>query len=171
MSQLPGPWRIETDRIVASDGSLILWWANPPGVIVVAPERARLLLAVPRMLDLMGRLDGLLQADRGAAKLCAEPDHLRALGEIEDLVHELDGWTRRSPSGKIQTCLNVGTAFRFQEDARWWMGHVIILPGSFPDGCRRRRQAFRPGTGSELRRLNIRLDEPPAGAGGRPTTT
>ena len=57
MTNFPGPWKIESDRIVASNGSLVLH-ANRLGEIAMTPEVERLLLAVPKIRELVEYTEG-----------------------------------------------------------------------------------------------------------------
>ena len=110
MANFPGPWKCDSSGIAASDGTAILW-ANRSGEILAGVHARRLLLACPKMLDLLGRLDGL--SETKAARLYMSSDHLRALGEIEDLLKEIDVSPAPQP-GSVQFPLVEGSRFRFK---------------------------------------------------------
>ena len=116
MAKLPGPWKYRSKSIVASDGTPVLWinsegCSDSLGLLSVNPKVARMLSSVPRMHDLLGRLDGL--SETKAAQLYMSSDHLRVLGEISDLLKEIEASPSTMP-GSVQFPLVEGSRFRFR---------------------------------------------------------
>jgi hypothetical protein len=134
MAKLPGPWKVEIERIVASDGTLVMR-VNRLGEIEMEPEAERLLLAFPKMLVLLMRLESL--SKNVAAQLSMHKDHVQAISEIPAILSEFDLSSQLTPGrGSQGRKLIEGATFRFRDlsgSMRMLYGRCSRVPGRMPE--------------------------------------
>jgi len=68
MTKFPGPWKVEWDRIVASDGSIVVR-TECCVKLLMEPEAEQMLLAVPMMRDLLDKPDSPPAPPSGTSQL------------------------------------------------------------------------------------------------------
>jgi hypothetical protein len=133
-NQLPGPWKVQLRAVVASDGTPVLW-IDPLGQLGVEPVAEGLLLAFPKMLELLMRLEGL--SENAAAQLCMHREHVWAISEIPAILSEFDPSQHpQAMEQSLRASLVVGAKIRFQdrsESRTMLYGICSRVPGRTPE--------------------------------------
>ena len=129
-NQLPGPWKVQSRAIVASDGTPVLW-IDSLGLLELHPEAEFLLLSLPRMLGLLRPLE--VTADYiGKDQL-----NFLASGKIQDFLGEFDLSSQLTPGRDSQgRKLIEGATFRFRDlsgSRRMLYGVCSRVPGRMPE--------------------------------------
>ena len=129
-NQLPGPWKVQSRAVVASDGTPVLW-IDSLGQLELHPEAEHLLLSFPRMLDLLRTLEGT------ADYIGKDQLNFLASGKIQDFLGEFDLSSQLTPGRDSQgRKLIEGATFRFRDlsgSRRMLYGVCSRVPGRMPE--------------------------------------